>query len=95
MKHTPGEWEDSRQCDAVVTKTKPEGFKYYGDAETEKACLAYYGGYVIAESVQERDRPLIKAAPDLLLACENLLREPTTTHRREARAAIAKAVRDE
>jgi len=40
-----------------------------GDAET----IEVYGGLVIAESVPERFRPLIIAAPDMLIELELLL----------------------
>jgi hypothetical protein len=42
--------------------------------EYDQTEVDFYGGYVVAESILERDMSLISAAPDLLAACEEVLR---------------------
>lgn len=43
------------------------------DDQSDASCNAYYGGRLVAESVQRSNRPLIAAAPDLRDALEYLL----------------------
>ena len=70
MEHTRGEWVQGKSCDSIVVKEKPQNGAWYEETydETDRA---YYGGWLIAESVRPCDRPLIKTAPDLLAACED------------------------
>lgn len=56
-KHTPGEWVQGKSEDSIVSKTQPP--LYEADH--------FYGGALICESVSDQDRPLIMAAPKLLL----------------------------
>ncbi len=57
--HNPGPWRASTQSDAVVADTAICEVRGADD-------IAYYGGYLIAESVARRNQPLIIAAPKLL-----------------------------
>ncbi len=67
--HTPGPWRKSlKATDAVITDRPMVG-------TTDPKVAEHYGGEVIAESIQPRDRDLITAAPDLLAACEAALWE--------------------
>ena len=83
-RHTPGPWKAILRLgckDIGPSSGRSRGIAY---------SIAYTGG--LSNEAEDRANALVMAAaPDLLLACENLLREPSTTHRREARAAIAKA----
>ena len=73
MEHTPGPWEDgNNNSDAIIVKERPAD-GWHESGAYEQSSLKYYGGYLIAESVRPCDRPLIKAAPDLLAACEKML----------------------
>ena len=63
MEHTQGPWIDSRRADAIIS-THPDAL---ADAGTN---IGYYGGFVVCESVSRRDKPLIKAAPEMLAALE-------------------------
>jgi len=65
-KHWSGPWIDSRRCDAIVVENPPDDHK--PDADT----LKYYGGEVVAESVAPENKPLIKAAPELLSVCKTV-----------------------
>lgn len=68
--HTPGPWRIGKTCGAVVADT-PHGI--YHEAHDE-----FYGGHLIAESIEFNNRPIIAAAPELLEALEeshNLLLE--------------------
>ena len=60
MKHTPGPWIDSPNAGDAIISQHPDAM---GDAGLE---IDYYGGFVICESVSQRNKPLIKAAPELL-----------------------------
>lgn len=68
MKHTPKPWADGGPADSIVSQSN-EGLAPYTHTYSEE-CLAYYGGYVIAESVAPCNKAVLKAAPDLLIACE-------------------------
>lgn len=57
---TPGPWRPSKSYRALVSDS-PSG---YDDAESVYA----YGGHMVCESVQEHNRHLIAAAPDLARA---------------------------
>ena len=57
---TPGPWRPSKSYRAIVSDS-PSG---YDDAESVHA----YGGHMVCESVQEHNRHLIAAAPDLARA---------------------------
>ena len=57
FKHTAGQWIDGNTSDSIIVKTSdstidPDGF---------------YGGEVICESVKQCNKPLIKAAPEMLI----------------------------
>ncbi len=88
MPMTPGKWRLGNQVDTVVTDFV-EGI--------DKHHLEYYGGHVIAESVlNEADRHLISAAPNLLESLIEVLRfHEDETHDVDvwnmARQAIKKA----
>lgn len=60
--HTPGPWRDGNTADSIVADL-PEGVE---PDDTSN----FYGGYCVAETVSSNNKPLIKAAPDLLAACE-------------------------
>jgi len=69
MTHTPGPWIDSpNTSDAIISK-HPDAIEQAGQA------LRYYGGYVICESVTPRDKPLIKAAPEMWDLCVRFIAE--------------------
>src|SRR5688572_13936574 len=57
-KHTPGPWRDGNTADSVVADL-PEGIEPDDNSR-------FYGGYCVAESVSSNNKPLIKAAPELL-----------------------------
>ncbi len=60
-KHTPGPWRLSRSAsDSVVCDTP--------GAHNSPDSIAYYGGHLIAESIELKNRQLIAAAPELLEA---------------------------
>ena len=64
MTHTPGPWIDSPNASDAIISTDPDAM---ADAGIE---VEYYGGAVICESVARQNKPLIKAAPEMLEACE-------------------------
>ena len=64
MEHTPGPWIDSPNASDAIISTNPDAM---ADAGME---VKYYGGAVIAESISAQNKPLLKAAPDLLATCE-------------------------
>jgi len=64
MEHTPRPWIDSPNEPGAIISTDPDAM---ADAGME---VKYYGGAVIAESIAPRNKPLLKAAPDLLAACK-------------------------
>ena len=59
--HTPGPWRAGNAGGSVV-----------GDARIDEVPgsehIEYYGGHLVAESIAQRNVPLIAAAPDLLEA---------------------------
>jgi hypothetical protein len=64
-RHWPGPWIDSpKMSDAIIAA--PGGYVHPADTD-------YYGGSLIAESVAGYNKPIIKAAPDLLVALEELM----------------------
>lgn len=67
-KHRPGPYRDTSapgaQYGHIVCDT-PTGDEHSGHDE-----IAYYSGYLVAESVPETERPLLAAAPELLSALE-------------------------
>ena len=70
MSHTPGPWrravgEIAVRYGAVVSDTSPNPPSEYDASELEA-----YGGYIIAESIAPQNIPIIRAAPDLLMACK-------------------------
>ena len=69
MKHTPGPWREGISSGAIVTDCPTPG-----DC---RACseggAAFYGGHIVCESAEVRDRPILKAAPDLLAALKGLM----------------------
>lgn len=70
MKHSGGNWSIGITGGTVVTDNG-EGFPS-GTGHSE---IKYYGGYLIAESINKKaDAKLIAAAPDLLAACEEARR---------------------
>ena len=89
MTHTPRPWKDGSRAGSIIAPLQA-----CNDTHKE-----LYGGYIVAEYVSRHDRPLIKAAPYLLGACEAALEaicagaEPWMLADVEARcrAAIASA----
>jgi len=61
MDNTPGPWIDGNTSDSIIAP----GSSYSPDTDND-----YYGGCLIAETVAPQNKPLIKAAPELLGACE-------------------------
>ncbi|CAB3905632.1 hypothetical protein LMG2828_04733 [Achromobacter piechaudii] len=95
-KHTQGPWRIGKFYGAVVADTPV-------NAGLDNEHVEAYGGHLIAESIAVCNRPLIAAAPELLMAAMRYLNALDTwdgsrkaerhTERMEAdlRAAIAKA----
>lgn len=65
--HTPGPWRIGKVASAIVADTPPDDMRSADEDE-------YYGGHLVAESIQVRDRPLICAAPDLLALARSIQR---------------------
>ena len=83
MAHTPGPWKTQKAY-------------YVGAEDDEQAILAIdptYGEVKLAEVYDRSDARLIAAAPDLLAACEALLRAHTKDARMDATLQIEFAVR--
>lgn len=59
IKHTAGPWQAGLTSDSVIAPNEPHG---------SIPNREYYGGFLIAETVSPRNRPLVIAAPDLLAA---------------------------
>lgn len=64
MTHTPGTWQAGKGTGCVISDKVPEDYK----SGSGHDAIDYYGGFLIAESVADRDLNLIAAAPDLLAA---------------------------
>lgn len=56
-KHTPGPYLESPELGAIIAKNN--------DRDLVPAEVQYYGGQVICETVEPRNRPLLIAAPEL------------------------------
>lgn len=85
-KHTPGPWRFGKNSDDVVAD-HPAGHSEESDH------VAYYGGHLVAESISSHNRPLIAAAPELLMALEEIIANNKIGHLYElaAKTVIAKA----
>ena len=59
LKHTQGPWRVGRKGCVVADVPVPE---MGGSEDTH-----YYGGHMVAESIAEKNGPVIAAAPELLL----------------------------
>lgn len=91
--HTKGNWSRGKCCNSVVSDTIP-----YDDVNrVGYEDIKYYGGFLIAESIHDRDIPLIAAAPELLKVLKEVLAECeiarplSLAHLHAAKALIAKA----
>jgi hypothetical protein len=58
--HTPGPWRVAENHGAVVADAD--------SGHDDPWNIEYYGGHLIAESIDPRNRPIIAAAPELLVA---------------------------
>jgi hypothetical protein len=70
FKGTPGPWKKGKGYGSVVSSSLPD------DKIMDRAELRHqeaYGGYLIAESIEDKNNALIAAAPDLLEALIDLL----------------------
>ncbi len=63
--HTPEPWRDGKGGRSIVADSD-QGREECGYPNE----LEHYGGHLIAESIAPCNKPLIKAAPVLLAACE-------------------------
>ena len=64
--HTPGPWRVGETFGAIVADSPVSGIRGSDNVEA-------YGGHLIAESVAQKNRALIAAAPDLLAAANAAL----------------------
>lgn len=73
--HSKGPWRPSP--DGVpygsIVCDDPSG-RNFDERYTAETEIKAYGGYMVAESVAPRNRPLITAAPDLLEALQELMK---------------------
>ena len=60
MPHTPGPWRVGRKGAVVADHPIPE----MGGSDA----VEYYGGHCVAESITDRNAPIIAAAPEMLEA---------------------------
>ena len=75
MTHTPGPWIDSPNASDAIISTDPDVIQVeigHGGPFDQEA-QDYYGGFVICESVYPKNKPLIKAAPEMKEALEGLI----------------------
>lgn len=71
MERTNGNWIVGKQFGTVISDKSPKD-----NCKTGHNAVEYYGGVLIAESIQTiADAKLIAAAPDLLEACQTLLQQ--------------------
>lgn len=71
--HTPGPWRAAKSRGAVVADAPiPE----VGGSDA----VGHYGGHMVAESIAQRNVPIITAAPDLLEALRLAVRTIRTWH---------------
>lgn len=97
MSHTPGPWRVGRQgeCHSCVVADVPVPGIHGSDD------VGFYGGHLIAESINHQNAKLIAAAPDLLDALRVYVEydeyingpegDPRADRLQKARAAIEKA----
>ena len=67
MEHTPGPWIDSPNASDAIISTDQDVIQAeidHGGPFTQET-QDYYGGFVICESVYAKNKPLIKAAPEM------------------------------
>lgn len=84
MDHTPGKWKLGIISDTIVTDILPN---------TSITEIHHYGGGVIAETVSQRDRHLISAAPEMYFAlCEVMKYHNDETHRLDVWELVEKAL---
>jgi hypothetical protein len=71
FKGTKGEWKQGNHISHIVSDVKPKRPTYSDkDYQSEKD---FYGGYIVCESISNKeDSKLIAAAPDLLEALQEL-----------------------
>lgn len=63
--HDAGPWIEAKTDDAIVAPNADR-------RAMSPSAFDYYGGFVIAESVAPWNRPIIKAAPEMLTALADL-----------------------
>jgi len=95
FKGTPGPWKIGKHTSQVVAINLPDNSQYDRNKITD---MDYYGGYLIAESIEEDNAALIAAAPDLLQALIDIMPHATIIinenhlHYKNAISAITKAL---
>lgn len=67
--NTPGPWRDGGLGNAIVSDSPVEN----GIGGSDD--VAAYGGHLICESVSACNRPIIKAAPDMLAALQFIVEQ--------------------
>lgn len=91
--HTPGPWVDGNTSDSIIAPNAATQPRQPG--EPPDADVTYYGGYVVAETVSPRNKPLIKAAPLLLAAAAEAVQaydQEQGTHVKESMEALRAAI---
>jgi len=63
FKGVPGPWKVGRHTSEIIAENFPNDIPISDSGHAE---VEYYGGYLIAESVERRNTSLIAAAPELL-----------------------------
>lgn len=86
-KHTPGPWRVGRRGSVVADVAVPE--------MNGSDAVDYYGGHMVAESVVDKNAPVIAAAPELLQLVQELIdmegpQPGTAAWADKARALVAK-----